>query len=101
MREYCGPIARIQGTVASYYRLKYEDMFSATHDHYFSHPRQVAMYLARELTGRPLTEIGRRFRRDHSTVHHALKAVEKRASSSPELRSDLTKLRAKIEAQLA
>lgn len=62
-----------------------------------SHPRQVAMFFAHKLTGLPTTEIGRRFGgRDHSTVIHARKAVEKRAARDPYLEMELEVLRERL-----
>ena len=61
-------------------------------------PRQVAMYLSKQLTTRSLPEIGRKFGgRDHTTVMHAVKRVEELAASDSHLEEDLHRLRRLIE----
>jgi chromosomal replication initiator protein len=61
-------------------------------------PRQVAMYLARELTSESLPTIGRKFGgRDHTTVLHAWKRTEKRIAESPELRGAVDRLRQRLD----
>ena len=65
----------IQKTVADYYRIKVSEMYSKTRTRAIARPRQVAMWLARELTDRSLPEIGEAFGRDHTTVLHACKTV--------------------------
>ena len=66
------------------------------------HARQAAMYLSRELTARSLTEIGGLFgNRDHSTVAHAVKAVEKRMSGDPDLARRLADYRAELGSIMA
>jgi chromosomal replication initiator protein len=95
--HYIGRIARIQAVVASYYRLDYEDMFSPVRDAYVCQPRQVAMYLVKEFVGSSTLEIGRRFRRDHSTVISALRAVEKRLVTQSWLPGEMDTLRRRIE----
>jgi chromosomal replication initiator protein len=58
-----------------------------------AHPRQVAMFLAERLSGQPLTDIGRRFGgRDHSTVIHAIRAVEERRKTDPKIDQILRKV---------
>ena len=93
---YLNRIARIQAIVASYYKLNYEDMFSPVRDTYVCHPRQVAMYLVREITGASTPIIGRRFRKDHTTVLSALKAVDKRLQIQPWLPGEMDTLRKRI-----
>ena len=90
-------IAHIQATVASYYEIPVRHMTSQRRDWEYSHPRQVAMYLATELTPKPLLEIGRRFGgRDHSTVHYAAKAVQRRIATDAELAADVEALRERL-----
>jgi chromosomal replication initiator protein len=90
-------IAHIQATVAAYYHLDRMAMTSQRRDKSVSHPRQLAMYLCRELTPRSLPDIGRRFgNRDHTTVMHAIKAVEKRLAGDWELRADLLAIRERL-----
>ena len=65
----------IQKTVADYYRIKVSEMYSKTRTRAIARPRQVAMWLTRELTDRSLPEIGDAFGRDHTTVIHACRTV--------------------------
>ena len=61
-------------------------------------PRQVAMYLAKAMTPKSLPEIGRRFRRDHTTVIHAIRQITKLRATDPDLDRDLTTLQRDLEA---
>jgi chromosomal replication initiation ATPase DnaA len=91
-------VAEIQRVVCDHYELPLRVMSAAGRAREMAWPRQVAMFLCRELTGRSLPDIGRRFGgRDHSTVLHALRAVEKRRREDPELDADLRRLRARLE----
>lgn len=87
------PVARIKAVVAASYGVSMVEMRSPSHYRMFAWPRQVAMYLSRELTDQSLSDIGRRFGRDHSTVCHAIKAVEKRMADDPIYRADVEALR--------
>ena len=67
----------IQKTVADYYKMKVADMFSKRRPQNIALPRQVAMYLSKELTQRSLPEIGELFGgRDHTTVLHAVRKIQ-------------------------
>ncbi|HKM62728.1 MAG TPA: chromosomal replication initiator protein DnaA [Acidisphaera sp.] len=69
-------IEEIQRRVAEHYHIRLGDMSSARRARNVARPRQVAMYLAKQLTARSLPEIGRRFGgRDHTTVMHAVSRV--------------------------
>jgi chromosomal replication initiator protein len=66
----------IQKTVADYYKIKVSDMYSKRRPSNIALPRQVAMYLAKELTQKSLPEIGELFGgRDHTTVLHAVRKI--------------------------
>jgi hypothetical protein len=91
-------VTHIQALVAAYYKLPVRAMISAQRCYEYSHPRQVAMYLAAELTTKSLPDIGKRFNRDHTTVIHAVKAVQKRMLSDPELEADVKALRERLSA---
>ena len=70
-------IEQIQQRVAEHFNIKMTDMSSARRAQSVARPRQVAMYLCKQLTPRSLPEIGRKFgNRDHTTVIHAVKKVE-------------------------
>ena len=58
--------------------------------------RHIAMWLMRETTPRSLPVIGRRFRRDHSTVFHALKRVDKMRNKSPKTRALIDRLKVEV-----
>ncbi|MEE2655046.1 MAG: chromosomal replication initiator protein DnaA [Pseudomonadota bacterium] len=70
-------IEEIQKRVSEHFNIRIADMHSARRARAVARPRQVAMYLAKQLTSRSLPEIGRKFGgRDHTTVMHAVKKVE-------------------------
>jgi chromosomal replication initiator protein len=70
-------IEEIQKRVAEHFNIRISDMHSARRARSVARPRQVAMYLAKQLTSRSLPEIGRKFGgRDHTTVMHAVKKVD-------------------------
>jgi chromosomal replication initiator protein len=76
----------IQKTVADYYKLKVADMYSKRRPSSIAGPRQVAMYLAKEMTQKSLPEIGELFGgRDHTTVLHAVRKIGLLRSSDAEL----------------
>jgi chromosomal replication initiator protein len=69
-------IENIQKTVADYYKIKVADMYSKKRPASIARPRQIAMYLAKELTQKSLPEIGETFGgRDHTTVLHAVRKI--------------------------
>ena len=60
-------------------------------------PRQVAMYLAKTLTLRSLPEIGRRFGdRDHTTVLHAIRKIDKEVGENPRLKDEIEELKRQL-----
>ena len=70
-------IEEIQKKVSQHFNVKMSDMSSARRSRTIARPRQIAMYLSKNLTSRSLPEIGRRFgNRDHTTVIHAVKKIE-------------------------
>jgi chromosomal replication initiator protein len=89
-------VAHIQATVAAFYKLDRSTMTSARRDRKLAHARQVAMYLARELTPRSIMQIAERFHRDHTTVIHGIRSVEKRMENDWELRADILLLRERL-----
>jgi chromosomal replication initiator protein len=80
-------IDEIQTQVAEHYRIRKAEMVSARRAREVARPRQVAMYLSKQLTPKSLPDIGRRFGgRDHTTVIHAVRQIEKlRAHPDAEL----------------
>jgi len=82
-------IENIQKTVADYYKIKVADMFSKKRTRNVARPRQMAMYLARELTDLSFPEIGQSFGgRDHTTVLHACGKIEELKATDQVLRRD-------------
>lgn len=80
----------VQKTVADYFRIKISDMYSPKRTRAIARPRQVAMWLSRELTDRSLPEIGDAFGgRDHSTVLHACRTVTRLRFKDTVLNNDL------------
>ena len=77
------PVNVAQSVVAAHFHLTVADMTSANRERRISHPRQMAMAICREISSLSLSQIGKRFGgRDHSTVLHALDAVERRKVAS-------------------
>ena len=91
-------IEEIQKRVAEHYNIKLAEMHSARRSRAIARPRQVAMYLAKQLTSRSLPEIGRKFGgRDHTTVMHAVKKVEELRGSDAGFAEDVELLRRMLE----
>ncbi|MCW0198990.1 chromosomal replication initiator protein DnaA [Sphingopyxis sp.] len=87
-------IDEIQRAVCAHYRLDKAEMASKRRVRAIARPRQVAMYLAKELTPRSYPEIGRRFGgRDHSTVIHAVRTVEALRVHDSELDAEIAAIR--------
>ena len=86
-------IENIQKTVADYYKIKTSDMHSKKRSRIVARPRQVAMYLAKELTQLSLPEIGANFGgRDHTTILHGCRQIAKLKDAIPELNHDVNVL---------
>lgn len=83
-------IEAIQKTVADYYKIKVADMHSKRRPANIALPRQIAMYLAKELTQHSLPEIGANFGgRDHTTVMHAVRKISQERLGNAELNHEL------------
>jgi len=92
-------IEEIQRKVAEHFNIKIAEMQSARRARAVARPRQVAMYLAKQLTSRSLPEIGRKFGgRDHTTVMHAVRKVEELRSTDASFSEDVDLLRRMLEA---
>ena len=91
-------IEEIQRRVAEHYNIKLADMSSPRRARQVSRPRQIAMYLAKQLTTKSLPDIGRSFGgRDHTTVMHAVKKVEELASGDISFAEDIDLLKRMLE----
>ncbi len=87
-------IDEIQRKVAEHFNIKVAEMFSDRRARVVARPRQVAMYLAKQLTTRSLPEIGRKFGgRDHTTVMHAVKKIDELMGLDQAFREDVELLR--------
>ena len=83
-------VENIQKTVADYYKIKVADMYSKKRPASIARPRQIAMYLAKELTQKSLPEIGELFGgRDHTTVLHAVRKISAERQTNTELNQQL------------
>ncbi len=91
-------IEEIQKRVAEHFNIRITDMHSARRSRAVARPRQVAMYLAKQLTARSLPEIGRKFGgRDHTTVMHAVKKVDELRAADSAFAEDVELLRRMLE----
>jgi chromosomal replication initiator protein len=87
-------IEEIQRKVAEHYNIRLSDMIGPKRLRNIARPRQVAMYLAKQLTPRSLPEIGRRFGgRDHTTIMHGVKKIEELMATDSQLNDDLNLLK--------
>lgn len=92
-------VEEIQKKVADYYHIKVADMHSARRSVAVARPRQVAMFLAKQLTTKSLPEIGRKFGgKDHTTVMHAVKRVQELAQQDSDLADSLVRLTKMLQA---
>ena len=91
-------IEEIQKRVAEHFNVRIADMHSARRARAVARPRQVAMYLAKQLTARSLPEIGRKFGgRDHTTVMHAVRKIEELEATDSGFAEDVDLLRRMLE----
>jgi chromosomal replication initiator protein len=91
-------IDEIQKRVAEHFTIKMAEMTSSRRARMVARPRQVAMYLAKQLTSRSLPEIGRKFGgRDHTTVMHAVRKIEELIASDRALAEDVELLRRMLQ----
>lgn len=91
-------IDEIQRQVAAHFNLRLADMSSARRSRVIARPRQIAMYLAKQLTPRSLPEIGRKFGgRDHTTVMHAIRVIDEMRKGDPAFAEDVDLLRRMLE----
>ena len=74
-----------------------EEMLSQRRSRPLARPRQIAMYLAKKLTTRSLPEIGRKFaNRDHTTVIHAVKTIDRLSQTNEEIRKNVEEIKSII-----
>ena len=91
-------IEEIQKRVAEHYNIRLSEMYSSRRARDVARPRQVAMYLAKQLTARSLPEIGRKFGgRDHTTVMHAVRKINELRTLDRSFAEDIELLRRMLE----
>ncbi len=92
-------VEEIQRKVSDYYNIRLSDIIGPKRLRSYARPRQVAMYLSKQLTSRSLPEIGRRFGgRDHTTVMHGVKRIEELKLTDGQIAEDVEMLRRSLEA---
>ena len=87
----------IQKRVSEHVHVRLSEMVSPRRARTVARPRQVAMYLAKQLTSRSLPEIGRKFARDHTTVIHAVNKVSELIGKDAGFAEDVELLRRMLE----
>lgn len=90
-------IGQIRAAVAIVFDVTAADIASARRDRRYALPRQVVMYLARELTQNGLPQIGRVLGRDHTTVFHGHRAISERIKDDDNLRGKIDMLRSALD----
>ncbi len=84
--------------MTEHYNIRLSDMIGPKRLRSYARPRQVAMYLAKQLTNRSLPEIGRRFGgRDHTTVMHGVRRIEELKAIDSQIADDIELLRRALE----
>jgi chromosomal replication initiator protein len=103
LKDFVKPIQRktsislIQKVVSQHYRVPVESMRSKVRTARLAFPRQIAIYLARDLTSASLAQIGQRFGgRDHTTVIHACQKINDMIERDVALRSTISQLRKEL-----
>ena len=87
----------IQTVVCKYFKISKNEMLSSRRSRYLVRPRQAAIYLTKILTSKSLPEIGREFsNRDHTTIIHSVKTIEKIKEKDSEMTDNINKLKNQI-----
>ena len=87
----------IQTVVCKFFKISKNEMLSSRRSRYLVRPRQTAIYLTKILTSKSLPEIGREFsNRDHTTIIHSVKTIEKLKEKDPEMVENINKLKNQI-----
>ena len=90
-------IELIQTVVCKFFKISKNEMLSSRRSRYLVRPRQTAIYLTKILTSKSLPEIGREFsNRDHTTIIHSVKTIEKLKEKNPEMVDNINKLKSQI-----
>jgi len=87
----------IQTIVCKFFKISKNEMLSSRRSRYLVRPRQTAIYLSKILTSKSLPEIGREFsNRDHTTIIHSVRTIEKIKEKNPEMVDNISKLKNQI-----
>jgi chromosomal replication initiator protein len=87
----------IQSKVCKFFKISKNEMLSSRRSRYLVRPRQTAIYLTKILTSKSLPEIGREFsNRDHTTIIHSVKTIEKLKENDPEMTNNINNLKNQI-----
>ena len=87
-------IDSIQTIVCKFFKISKNEMLSSRRSRYLVRPRQTAIYLTKILTTKSLPEIGREFsNRDHTTIIHSVKTIEKLKEKNPDMNDNISKLK--------
>ena len=87
----------IQTLVCKFFKISKNEMLSSRRSRYLVRPRQTAIYLTKLLTSKSLPEIGREFsNRDHTTIIHSVKTIEKLKEQDPDMVDNINKLKNQI-----
>ena len=86
----------IQKAVEKYFRVKHADILSAKRSRDIAYPRQIAIYLCRQMLDVPFATIGKQFNRDHSTAMHSYTTIEKKINQSREVREEIENIKQQI-----
>ena len=90
-------IDSIQTIVCKFFKISKNEMLSSRRSRYLVRPRQTAIYLTKILTTKSLPEIGREFsNRDHTTIIHSVKTIEKLKEKNPDMNDNINKLKNSI-----
>ena len=90
-------IEDILRVISRHYGVSKSDLLSQRRHRSVVWPRQIGMYLAKQMTARSLPEIGRRFgNRDHTTVLHAIRKIDGELNGNPRLRDELEELKKQL-----
>ncbi len=90
-------IDKIQNVTSNFFSINLDEMLSQRRSRPLARPRQIAMYLAKKLTTRSLPEIGRKFaNRDHTTVIHAVKTIDKFLKNDEKMRNNIEEIKSII-----
>lgn len=92
-------IEMIQAAVEDFYGVAHKDLVGKKKERRIVHPRQVAIYLCRELSESTLKNIGKAFNRDHTTVMHSCDLINNQLQEDRNLREELEAIREKVRIQ--